>query len=332
MIRQFNQCNSATRKKEFEIIYNIVENNQNLTVEQLVEKISSSLKEDCTLHDIERFLNFIVRFHYPTRGTFVIEVLNSRKNGDTRILEAPSVRKIECMDEIMSETSPLVEQERARLASEMMKSYLEAKKEGKDVERPSNDYYKIKKDLCRLDFDLVVDYYIAVNNLVPISVEELDQIKFTLEFFIEHLSKNYEMFEKLDYTIPEDIERIKDFYIEGERTLAPLYKNNIGKLYAWKLGKLREALNNYKMLSDNLKNITEKHEFGKLETISFNRKNNINSESPFLVEYYDQINSIGRVYDGQIKKVHTITDDKRKELEKLFVKKLLLQNNSVENK
>ena len=332
MIKQFNQCNSATRKKEFEIIYNIVENNQNLTVEQLVKKISASLKEDCTLHDIERFLNFIVRFHYPTRGTFVIEVLNSRKNGDTRILEAPSVRKIECMDEIMSETSPLVEQERARLASEMMKSYLEAKKEGKDVERPSNDYYKIKKDLCRLDFDLVVDYYIAVNNLVPVSEEELDQIKFTIEFFIENLAKNYEMFGKLDYSNEEDIAKIRDFYINGEKTLAPLYKNNIGKLYAWKLGKLRESLNNFKMLYDNLKVLIEKHEISKLDAITTIRKKHLIEEAPYLVEYYEQFASIGRVYDGQIKKVHTITDDKRKDLENRFVKKLLLTDNSVENK
>lgn len=331
MIKQFKQCNSATRKKEFEIIYNIVENNQNLTVEQLVEKISASLKEDCTLQDIERFLNFIVRFHYPTRGTFVIEVLNSRKNGDTRILEAPIVRKIECMDEIMSETSPLVEQERTRLASEMMKDYLDAKKEGKDVERPSNDYYKIKKDLCRLDFDLVVDYYIAVNNLVPISVEELEQLKFTLEFFIENLAKNYEMFGNLDYTLPEDIEKIKSFYIDGEKALAPLYKNDIGRLYAWKLGKIRESLNNHRMLLDNFKNIIEKHELGKLEPISSNRKNNLNSESPFLVEYYDQINAMGKIYDGQIRKISSITDAKREELEKLFVKKLILKNNSVEN-
>ena len=331
MIKQFKQCNSATRKKEFEIIYNIVENNQNLTVEQLVEKISASLKEDCTLQDIERFLNFIVRFHYPTRGTFVIEVLNSRKNGDTRILEAPIVRKIECMDEIMSETSPLVEQERTRLASEMMKDYLDAKKEGKDVERPSNDYYKIKKDLCRLDFDLVVDYYIAVNNLVPISVEELEQLKFTLEFFIENLAKNYEMFGNLDYTLPEDIEKIKSFYIDGEKSLAPLYKNDIGRLYAWKLGKIRESLNNHRMLLDNFKNIIEKHELGKLEPISSNRKNNLNSESPFLVEYYDQINAMGKIYDGQIRKISSITDAKREELEKLFVKKLILKNNSVEN-
>ena len=332
MIKQFNQCNSASRKKDFDILYNVVENNQNLSIEDLIRKIGISLKEDCTLYDIEKFVSFVIKYHYPTRGTFVKEVLNIRKNGDTIMIDAPSVRKIENMDEIMSEASPLVEQERTRLASEMMKSYLEAKKEGKKVERDYNDYYKIKKDLCRLDFDLVVDYYIAVNNLKPISVEELEQIKFTLEFFIEHLSKNYEMFGKLDYLKAEDIERIKDFYIEGERTLAPLYKNNIGKLYAWKLGKLRESLNNYKMLSDNLKNITEKHELGKLEPITTNRKNNINSESPFLVEYYDQINSIGRVYDGQIRKINTVTDDKRKELEKIFVKKLLLENNNVENK
>lgn len=332
MIKQFNYCNSNVRKRDFEVIYSIVEANQDLSLQELVDKINAALHEECVLSEIEKFNNYMIKYTYPTRGLFIKEVFDCKKNGIDKKVEKPFVRTIESMEEVISEPSPVVEQARIDSVNKMMKKYLAAKQEGKEVERDANDYYKIKKDLCKLDFDLVVDYYIAVNDLKPISVSELEQIKETIVYFMNNLSENVQFLEGLDNNDPSDVEKIKSFYVRGEKALAPVYKNNIGKLRAWKLLKIRGAFNNYKVMLENLGKPLNDHEFSKIDTLSGNRKKNLRSDSPFLVEYYDQLSDIGRVYDLYIKKINTVTDDTKKKVESVFVKKLLLTDNSVENK
>ena len=330
-INFYNSDSTKLRKAYFESIFDIVSNSSSLTFDEIIESLKNSLKENFSKEELFGFIEYVSRYMYATKGNYVKKVLNNKEMGIEEELEVPNSRGLDRSDiyEFCPSSSATI-QFNAEKATELMKETIRKYKEEGVVEADHNDMYYIKKGISKIDPDLFIDYIIARYSLKPVTIEELEQFKEMLEFFKGHLKSNISKFESLDPE--EDFDQVKSLYVEGQNALDKSYTSSPRKLRTWKLTTMKNNLSDYESATDVLEILLNNGNFkDKRFKMGSYTKNRLKTYDPITYDYLEQFSQMSKVAIKMFDKNHDFTNAKRDELEALYVKKLILKDNSVDN-
>ena len=319
-----------SRKKYFNRLYEIIDKGEQKSIKDIIDEMKSVFEEEVELTSILKFIKYMANTSYRTKGDYMIDFIRCKASRQP-LPKKPMIASFNGYD-FPSGTPEITEENRARKYTERMKKELEEYRTNKTkIELDHYFVQNIKRDLGRLDTELVVDYLVALYDLTPISNEELDRFSYTLNFFIDHMKEFLEKFSVLDSNKEEDSKKIKELKIEGEEELVPSYKNDIGRLHTWKKNKIENELKYYVDLKGLIDKIMETGELIKPSCKPLNAKEIIERDAPFVFEYRDQIMKGAKIYETHFKSLKSCPTEKKEELIKTFNKKMLLQNNNIEN-
>lgn len=321
------------RKLYFNRLFDLALNSDKDSYDDLRTKMLAVFGDDTTFEEVENFIELMNRYAYPTKAGYIKKVLGNKKIGSPEEVEKPLFMTKQSVYFEPDENLTRVNREfRCRNLTKIMQEALKDAKEGKEVVKDKTILQNIKKDLSFLDIDLVLDYLMFLYDLKPISKDELEKLDYTLNYFKENVAANLEKFKGLDYKKEEDAKTIRELKMDGEEELDSLIKKDIGRLYTWKTRKLKNLLEYYTSYEEWIRGIIDTEEFTRPNTSKGYINKLIKEESPFIIDYYNEIGNVAKFYDTNIKSLQTVCNTKKQEVKQAFVKKLLLDNNSVENK
>lgn len=221
--------------------------------------------------------------------------------------------------------------------TDILRDYLEGKtiedKRGRSI---SDILYVYKDNMKESNYEIYVDSIIKSSSYVePIQISELEHLIELLDYFINHLSMNLQMFRQFDLTDEVDIQSIIDFFVNGEDSLKDKYKSQLRNIYNWKIDIMEKQ---YKFYVD-LRNIVEKivlnRDFSEIERIDTSddikfyrytdklEKDSIESQ---IYDYYRLIKSYKKI-NSVVATSKDRSNNANKKLSQLLGKKLLLEDN-----
>lgn len=181
---------------------------------------------------------------------------------------------------------------------------------------------KIRTHAGEFSDEELVNILIKNRNVEKISDEELDQYIEVLQYFINNIKLNISKLFDVEF----DEEEMRKFYVVGEENLDKSITDYSNKLFFWKMQKLQSILRFYEEMLDiyckfretlNVEDITPK--------LSFQTRNYVKEDSPFIYEHYQNLQLIKKVY-GTVGKLN-VNDEKLKSLKDEYHNALILRNN-----
>ena len=163
-----------------------------------------------------------------------------------------------------------------------------------------------------------------MNRLKTITEEDLEEFEYTIDFFLKNLVQNIDKFNK--YRIPEDTAEILNLRVNGEENLSSEYKDNIRKLYAWKLKKMKVLVFKYQMLKNYIEDY-KKNGINAIE-LDYDSLQTIKNDEKFAYDFYRNVINVINTYNTQIKILNTVKDESRRQLEEKYMKEFLPKRNS----
>ena len=191
---------------------------------------------------------------------------------------------------------------------------------------PINLLFCVKNNLREIDTDMYVKFLMAYYNLIPTSKEEIHQFSETIDFFVKNLENN--IYKLYQYEPKKDEELIRRIIVPGEDKLSSYYKDNIGRFYFWKISNSNNLLKRYCKIDENVESVLENENIKDFKELKLVDANAIREDKEFVYDYYKQLLDIKKVYDKNIRTLNNINDNRKKEIDNAYTKKLLFENNN----
>lgn len=230
----------------------------------------------------------------------------------TKKVETSNTKKFEKMNEQLHEDVKVV------LNSDKSIRELQDSKEiiTKDL------MHKIRTHAREFSDKEIVNILIKNRNVEKISEEELDQYIEVLQYFINNIKLNISKLFDVEF----DEEKMRKFYVVGEENLDKSITNYSNKLFFWKLQKLQSILRFYEEILNVYCKFKETLNVEDIKSkLNLQTRDYIKNDSPFVYEYYKNLQLISKVYKS-IDKLN-INDDKMKSLKDEYHNTLILRNN-----
>lgn len=337
MIDYYNNNN----KNHYLQLFALFNKYKNLNYEQFIKSINEELNTKYTLYDLKIKINAIRKTHSVTKAQLMKDILKYTLSNNTDEKLKEKVNNIDrdffylnsgkyfsmspknrnkkendkdLIDELNTEMDIVIKEE---------KSIKELNEENKVT--PSL-LVNVKSNLKYINEDKYIKLLKVNYNIESTSLEELNQILEILNYFINNIeNKIYE----LNFYDPKvDESTIRNFHVSKEEDLSDYYKNNIYRLYAWKVSRLENLLNKYNNLKNIIIQIIQDKHIKSFEKLSYFDEKVLKEDEEFLYDYYHNLYLMKNVYMTSIKSLNKINDKRKKEIEDAYIKKLLLENNN----
>lgn len=181
----------------------------------------------------------------------------------------------------------------------------------------------IRSNIKNIGSDRYFDYIECIKNIKGISKEELKEIEEVLTFFISNLKDSYKYLKSLNPDIDEL--KIRSFKVNGEQNLKPIYTKNTNRLYTWKVETVERRLNAYNKYLDIISILLNTGDLESIKSIEDHRKKVIKLDAPYLIEDYDNIFSLKRVYKDNVTNINNLTEEEKENLGKAFKKRFIMK-------
>ena len=315
----------VARRNYFNKLFVIIDTGEDKSIRTIIDEMKGvfSYYEDVELKDILKFIKFMANTSYRRKGDYMIDFIRSKANKEP-LPEKPNFSKGKGYEIVPNRYKDI---DRPQIITDRIKSELKED----SIKFDSAFITSIKKYLNSLDLDLVVDYMVKAYDLNPVSVEELEQLSYTLNFFAENLNANVERFSKLIPEKEEDAKAIRETEIYGEDDLSSFVKSDIGRLYSWKKKVLSNEAAYYEKFKSCIDKMIETKEVSKIDAKPLNAKDTIEHDSPFVGAYYDQLSKLFKVYDNNKVGLNTVTNTTKQEFMKKLSKRLIIDNKDIES-
>lgn len=202
----------------------------------------------------------------------------------------------------------------------------ELSEEGNLVSNVKNLMAGIKKNIGIIGIDKYIEILKIQFGLQEISIEDLEQFEYAINFFIKNLETNIELYNNYDTNNPDDIKEIYNLYEKGQEKLKFEYKINPKKMKSWKLRKMNVLLAKYSELRNILNNFNGNNlNFGVLDN---NALRILKNDEEFVYQFYINLINIINVYNTQVKNIYSVNDEVKNKLCDQYIKKLLPERNN----
>lgn len=202
----------------------------------------------------------------------------------------------------------------------------ELSEEGNLVSNVKNLMAGIKKNIGIIGIDKYIEILKIQFGLQEISIEDLEQFEYAINFFIKNLETNIELYNNYDTNNPDDIKEIYNLYEKGQEKLKFEYKINPKKMKSWKLRKMNVLLAKYSELRNILNNFNGNNlNFGVLDN---NALRILKNDEEFVYQFYINLINIINVYNTQVKNIYSVNDEVKNKLCNQYIKKLLPERNN----
>ena len=186
-------------------------------------------------------------------------------------------------------------------------------------------YNFLDRHIDEYGYDKFIELYSKMRNLEPMTMSELMNFQEMLKYFVHHLEKNIELFEKLDLSNPNDIVKVKNLYVTSEEKLNANYTQLITNLYTWKIHKMKNELKYYSILLQMIDELILTKDFSCINRIENSNTLFKRHTDEITYEYYLLLIKYMTQFD-RIKSLSTVSDKTIDNLSSLFTKKMLLED------
>lgn len=181
----------------------------------------------------------------------------------------------------------------------------------------------IRSNIKNIGADRYFDYVEFIKNIKSISKEELKEIEEVLIFFISNLNDSYKYLKSLNPDIDEL--KIRSFKVNGEQNLKPIYTKNTNRLYTWKVETVERRINAYSEYLSIISILLNTGDLESIKSIEPHRKKVIKLDAPYLIEDYENIFSLKRVYKDNVTNINNLTEEEKENLGKAFKKRFIMK-------
>ena len=321
------------KNEKYRKLFYLFLKHKNLKYPEILEKINEDMKLSCEnyvyydLKEIRTIINYIKKNSSTTKADIMDKILYNSMNDDKKEVVVPDgllkhsikfrpvTTDMNVVDEIKKDMDVVIKEN---------KSSKELYNEGK-IKR-SSLFSDVKKYIKYIEVEKYMEFLHANYNIQPTTIKELTEFSYLIKYFIVNLESNVSKLNSLDPK--KDEEAIKNFNVSIPEDLDGHIKNNIGRLYIYKLQKLESLLERYSKLDKVIDTIIQNKNITKFDKLIPSDLKKLKEDEEFVIEYYEELKDIKKIYDIAVKSLVNLKDTSKKEIETEFTKKFLLGNNN----
>ena len=326
-------------------LYLLFVENKNLNYSKFIEAINTKMNKNYNEKMLKNYIYFIRQNMSVSKSEVMNDILNytiAKEKNDFKKINTLE-KKINVNDYVEYKKQTILV-DKVNLEDIKMKQNIDHKISVAQIKEKMNNVIKenddkkdtskksdallltsIKKNIREIDPEKYVDFLIVNNDISVTSIEELDQFLQVINYFITNIQ--YKIDTLKSYNISVDEDKIRNFYITNEETLTKAYTDSIIKLYNWKLNRLENLLDKYKILYNSIIEVKNTMHIKNPEKIASTDLCKIKEDEQFVYDYYKQLEKIKKQYENNVKKLNTIGQEGINKIEKVYMKKIIKENN-----